>query len=53
MFYPRARTDVHFILVLFFSDNVGKEVVSRFQTSLNNKNLFYTDANGREVLQRQ
>ncbi|KAK7113101.1 lysosomal alpha-mannosidase-like [Littorina saxatilis] len=34
-------------------DNLGKEVVSVFKTSLSNKGTFYTDANGREVLKRQ
>lgn len=35
------------------NDKQGKEVVSRFQTDLSNKGIFYTDANGREVLKRQ
>jgi len=34
-------------------DNMGKEVISRFDTSLSNNKVFYTDANGREVLRRQ
>ncbi|XP_076458768.1 lysosomal alpha-mannosidase-like [Babylonia areolata] len=34
-------------------DGQGKEVVSRFESSLKNKEVFYTDANGREVLKRQ
>jgi lysosomal alpha-mannosidase len=33
-------------------DNVGKEVISRFSTPLKTNATFYTDANGREVLQR-
>ena len=36
-----------------FRDAVGKEVVSLFKTSLSNKQTFYTDANGREILRRQ
>ncbi|CAH1286605.1 unnamed protein product [Diabrotica balteata] len=34
-------------------DNVGKEIVSRFEViDFNNKNIFYTDSNGRETIQR-
>lgn len=35
------------------SDNEGKEVVIKFDTDLNSKSLFYTDSNGREILQRK
>ncbi|KAK7113104.1 lysosomal alpha-mannosidase-like [Littorina saxatilis] len=35
------------------TDNHGKEIVNRFQTSLRNNQVFYTDANGREMLKRQ
>ena len=34
-------------------DNVGKEVVTKFQTNLNSNSLFYTDSNGREMLTRK
>ncbi|KAL8603557.1 hypothetical protein ACOMHN_022509 [Nucella lapillus] len=34
-------------------DGQGKEVVSRFESSLGNNKIFYTDANGREILKRQ
>lgn len=38
----------------FFSrDNIGKEVVSRFTTDLQTDGLFYTDSNGRELLERK
>jgi lysosomal alpha-mannosidase len=33
-------------------DNVGKEIISRYVTSLQTKQTFYTDANGREILKR-
>lgn len=33
-------------------DNVGKEVVTRFYSSIQNNGTFYTDSNGREMLQR-
>ena len=33
-------------------DNVGREVISRFSTSLQTNGAFYTDANGREILKR-
>ncbi|XP_069124923.1 lysosomal alpha-mannosidase-like [Argopecten irradians] len=35
------------------SDGAGKEVVSQFLTSLDTKEAFYTDANGREILKRR
>ncbi|KAJ8312519.1 hypothetical protein KUTeg_009892 [Tegillarca granosa] len=31
----------------------GKEVISRFNTDLNNRGVFFTDANGREILERR
>jgi len=34
------------------SDNVGKEVISRYVTNLATQSTFYTDANGREILKR-
>jgi hypothetical protein len=38
----------------FFSrDNIGKEVISRFTTDLQSDGLFYTDSNGRELLERK
>jgi lysosomal alpha-mannosidase len=38
----------------FFSrGNIGKEVVSRFTTDLQTDGLFYTDSNGRELLERK
>lgn len=35
------------------SDNWGKEIISRFDTGMDTKGLFYTDSNGREVLERR
>nr|XP_008200004.1 PREDICTED: lysosomal alpha-mannosidase [Tribolium castaneum] len=34
------------------SDNVGKEVVTKFTTPLKNNGEFYTDSNGREFIKR-
>ncbi|XP_018421620.1 PREDICTED: lysosomal alpha-mannosidase [Nanorana parkeri] len=34
-------------------DSNGKEVISRFDTNLQTDGLFYTDANGRQILQRR
>jgi lysosomal alpha-mannosidase len=33
-------------------DNVGKEIVLRYDTDIQSQSKFYTDANGREVLER-
>ncbi|GCB79976.1 hypothetical protein scyTo_0019639, partial [Scyliorhinus torazame] len=34
-------------------DNIGKEVISRFDTPLKTDGIFYTDSNGREILARR
>ncbi|KAJ6668062.1 hypothetical protein lerEdw1_016383 [Lerista edwardsae] len=34
-------------------DKNGKEIISRFQTSLQTAGYFYTDSNGREILERR
>ncbi|KDR11229.1 lysosomal alpha-mannosidase isoform X2 [Zootermopsis nevadensis] len=34
-------------------DNVGKEIISRFKSDLLSDGLFYTDSNGREMLERK
>ncbi|XP_069699537.1 lysosomal alpha-mannosidase-like [Periplaneta americana] len=34
-------------------DGIGKEVVSQFTTNLDTQGLFYTDSNGRELLERK
>jgi lysosomal alpha-mannosidase len=33
-------------------DNVGKEIVIRYDTNIESASKYYTDANGREVLER-
>ncbi|KAK9540894.1 hypothetical protein VZT92_003314 [Zoarces viviparus] len=35
------------------SDDLGKEVITRLDTSIKTSEYFYTDSNGREVLQRK
>ena len=39
-------------LCVYGRDGIGKEVISRFSTDISNNGIFYTDANGREVLKR-
>ncbi|XP_075400879.1 lysosomal alpha-mannosidase-like [Tenrec ecaudatus] len=34
-------------------DDFGKEIISRFDTELKTHGLFYTDSNGREILERR
>ncbi|XP_054710202.1 lysosomal alpha-mannosidase-like isoform X2 [Uloborus diversus] len=34
-------------------DQIGKEIITRFDTNLQSQGFFYTDSNGREILQRQ
>ena len=35
------------------NDQLGKEIILRYDTNIQSNSLFYTDANGREVLQRK
>jgi len=34
-------------------DGVGKEVISRYSTTIQNEGIFYTDSNGREFMKRK
>lgn len=34
-------------------DNIGKEIITRFDTDIESNGIFYTDSNGREMLKRQ
>ncbi|CAG2178719.1 unnamed protein product, partial [Oppiella nova] len=34
-------------------DKIGKEIISRWETNLTTNGLFYTDANGRQLLERK
>ncbi|KAH0629645.1 hypothetical protein JD844_011874 [Phrynosoma platyrhinos] len=34
-------------------DGLGKEIISRFETNLQTDGIFYTDSNGREILERR
>jgi len=36
-----------------YKDNIGKEIISRFDSDLATEGLFYTDSNGREILERK
>lgn len=38
---------------LSHSDGLGKEIISRFETDLQTAGRFYTDSNGREILERR
>ena len=37
----------------FYRDQVGKEIINRFSTSISSDDLFYTDANGRQSMERR
>ncbi len=34
------------------NDNIGKEIIIRYDTDIQSQGKYYTDANGREVLER-
>ena len=35
------------------NDKLGKEIITKFNTNINNADVFYTDANGREIKKRK
>ena len=41
------------MLSSYYSDGKGKEIVSRYDTDLDTKQQWYTDANGREMQLRR
>ncbi|UJR12010.1 hypothetical protein I4U23_016188 [Adineta vaga] len=52
--YPNiSAVEVEFIVgPIPIDDNVGKEIIIRYNTNINSKKKYYTDANGRQVLER-
>lgn len=34
-------------------DRIGREIISRFDSDIKSNSIFYTDSNGREMLQRK
>lgn len=46
-------TYTYYICSLSISDGQGKEVITRLDTDIKTSEFFYTDSNGREVLQRK
>lgn len=44
---------LHTFIILFFSNKKGKEIITRYTVNtIASDNTFYTDSNGREMLQR-
>ena len=39
-------------ICFLYSDDLGKEIISRFSTDLDSNKTWYTDANGRAMQQR-
>lgn len=39
--------------LFLFRDGLGKEVITRLDTDIESSGYFYTDSNGREVLERR
>ena len=49
----RAHAHAHtHIYIHLYRDGLGKEIVSRFSTDFKTNSKFYTDANGRQMLER-
>ena len=53
--YDEARiTEIEWIVgPIPIEDNIGKEIIMRYDTDIQSNGIFYTDANGREVLERK
>ncbi|GFN78507.1 alpha-mannosidase [Plakobranchus ocellatus] len=55
VYYDRPYVEVEWTVgPIPFSDQIGKEVVTRYSIpGFGNKGVFYTDSNGREILERR
>ena len=51
--YFKMHDNISQLLSSSISDSLGKEVITRLDTSVKTSEYFYTDSNGREVLQRK
>ena len=39
--------------LVYHSDKVGKEIITKYASNIDNKGVFYTDSNGRDMLERK
>lgn len=51
-FYSTPEIETY-VKGIYQSDNLGREIIIKFQTEIKNEGVFYTDSNGLDLMRRE